>query len=654
MTQLLKLALFGAVLPLLFGKAGLADLSVDTAAIAQSSTTPASTPQTGSSPQQTATPQSKPDLSKTTLWLLGGCLCAFAFGYMVILWQRPLWLLNLPSEIPLPKLEALPGLKTVPLPIIQWLKYRPQVLDAWVTQRIDNAKAEFEQRETVKERKIHIPLPVKFDGRTLASLEADNPDLRKLFSQQEFRLLIVGEGGVGKTSLVCQISKWAMTADSAYRLCNHRMLPVLVEDELTAIESESPLLDAISLQLKNLRDDEKPVSTELLKHLLEKRRILVIVDHLSEMSEASRKAVRLRDAKSPINALIVTSRVKDILGKEVTQTVLNPLRVSGNQLSIFMDAYLTQRNERERFDDDDYFEALRRLSQIVTDERNITILFAKLYAEQMIAAAAGKVGGELPDNVPDLMLSYLNELNRKPIEDRLPDAVIHRDAKHIAWMCLEPTFRPETADRAAVLEMLAKLETGENAKTVAPKHLNYLENAPLHLIRRVLPAKTRIRFTLDPLAEYLAGLHLVERFRDDTARWQWLLEQAKSKPGNLEDIRGFLLAIRDCCLAKTDCKVPAFVSEELGKLANLDLEAIAREQQRRRIQRLKSELSVPELDDRLRAVGILGSLALHSYDAAAALVKSLDNSEPDVRLKAVNFLVQAGWDTETVAQGLLK
>src|SRR5262245_57253940 len=45
-------------------------------------------------------------------------------------------------------------------------------------------------------------------------------------------------------------------------------------------------------------------------------------------------------------------------------------------------------------------------------DRDITVLLAKLFAEQMIASKEHCLDDNLPQNIPDLMLSYLNELNR--------------------------------------------------------------------------------------------------------------------------------------------------------------------------------------------------------------------------------------------------
>ncbi|WP_072032384.1 hypothetical protein [Fischerella sp. PCC 9605] len=49
-----------------------------------------------------------------------------------------------------------------------------------------------------------------------------------------------------------------------------------------------------------------------------------------------------------------------------------PLRVAGDRLSSFMEAYLTQRGKRHLFTDVEYFDACRRLSLMV-GQRNITV-----------------------------------------------------------------------------------------------------------------------------------------------------------------------------------------------------------------------------------------------------------------------------------------
>jgi hypothetical protein len=195
-------------------------------------------------------------------------------------------------------------------------------------------------------------------------------------------------------------------------------------------------------------------------------------------------------------------------------------------------------------------------------------LLAKLYAEQLIAVKDGTASGvkaqglaPLPDNIPDLMLSYLNELNRDVNGDKLDDRIVQDDAKAIAWECLKETYRPTAAKRNDALAALS----GDNIDN----RLKYLEDR-LRLIQTIGPAQDQIRFALDPLAEYLAALQLLEDYGKNQGQWRKFLTQVTTLPGAPAAIQGFLLAVRDCCLVKgAELKVPDFVAQELEKRAGL-------------------------------------------------------------------------------------
>lgn len=505
-------------------------------------------------------------------WLLGitSYVIFVPLLWFALLWLRPLWLLRINNalkpytDVPLPFIGI-----SVPIRyalFVGFFHYHPRVLDAWVRAHLKSVQEEFQEKDTVRARNVYIPVPVVLDGETVAQLTAK--DLRAKLKQQRGCLLIWGEGGAGKTSLACQIAKWALSEDEAERLCEHQMLPVLIEEELDfeAAGDKQPFMAAIRGQLQDLANEIEPISEELLERLLRQRRILVIVDHLSEMSEATRKAIRPELPNFCVNALVITSRTEETLGK-VTKRTLRPLRIEGNRLSSFMEAYLTQRGKRDRFTDTEFFDACSRLSAMV-GARNITVLLAKLYAEQLIAVKDGTTLGaspgsplQLPDNIPDLMLSYLNELNRDVSSDKFDDRTVQEDAKAIAWECLKQTYRPATAKRQDALAALV----GDNVEA----RFKYLEDR-LRLIQTIGPAQDQIRFALDPLAEYLAALQLLENYSKNQGQWRKFLAQTAAMPGTPTAIQGFLLAVLDCCLAKgAEAKVPDFVAQELGKRAGL-------------------------------------------------------------------------------------
>jgi HEAT repeat protein len=596
--------------------------------------------------------QANPAIAGVLLYLM-----AMPSLWAIVLLVRPLWLLKLNSalkpytdfEIPSP----LGGSIKVPLRFVLfvgWFHYHPRVLDAWVCQQIDVAREAFAHKNTVSDRKVYIPIPVVLDGNTVAELASH--DLHTTFWDGRQCLLIWGEGGIGKTSLACHLAKWAMADDKTSRLCRHRMLPVLIEQELDfkLPDDKNPFREAIRGQLQALIDASDPLSDEFLERLLRQRRILVIVDRLSELSEATREQIRPGHPDFPANALIVTSRVEETLD-EVPKTTVKPLRIEGNRLSSFLEAYLTQRSKRELFTDSEYFDACSQLSKMV-GQRNITVLLAKLYAEQMIAKKEDVAEENLPDNIPDLMLSYLNELNRDAAADEPDNLTVHEDAKIIAWECLKQYYHPAPAKRDTIL---AELEAATGAKSETVKaRLKHLEKR-LRVIQAIGPAQDLICFALDPLAECLAALHLVELYTNQKPLWdEWLL-LADSMPGAPESIQGFLLAMRDCCLTRADeIDVPDYVLEELGKRVGLSAETLRKAQVDQRMRRLAPQLSTGDTLLRLDSIRELGELGPATKAVLPALIREFQDRDWRIRREVARAIGQIGPEARTAIPALVE
>ncbi len=180
------------------------------------------------------------------------------------------------------------------------------MLDAWVARHVGVAAGNVLSKKTVEERRVHIPLPVELDREVVPELNGAR--LRPIFEEGNGRLLIWGEGGAGKTSIACQIAKWAMHDRPEQRPAAHRMIPVLLERELDfeVAEGSDPFIETLRGDLAKLIGQDIP--DDLFKALLQRRRILVIVDHMSEMTEQTRQRVRQDVPGCPNMALIVTSR----------------------------------------------------------------------------------------------------------------------------------------------------------------------------------------------------------------------------------------------------------------------------------------------------------------------------------------------------------
>jgi HEAT repeat protein len=501
-------------------------------------------------------------------WAWG--IIAYLALHFGLFWLRPLWLLKI-DEVLKPLSLRIPILgMEISSRFLLLLKFHPRVLDAWVAAHIQSVQEEFQKIENVEARKVYIPSPAILNGRTVPQITSQ--DLRSKFDRP---LLIWGEGGIGKTSLSCQIAQWAMAEQENERLCQHRMLPILIEEDFDceAEDCKQSLLDAILGQLRILSNEEEPISEELLERLLRRRRILVIVDHLSEMNEQTRKTIDPEKPDFPINALIVTSRQEEKLGR-VNKTTIKPLRIMGNRLSSFMEAYLMQQGKRDLFTDSEFFDSCSHLSRMV-GQREVTAMLATLYAKQLITAkleALKEISG-LPDNIPELMISYLNELNRDLKDstfdkDKFDDRTVHQDAKAVAWACVQEMYHPSTIRRETAIAALAAREEK------AEEHLQYLEER-LHLIQTVGATKDHLRFTLDPLAEYLAGLQLIDTYKANESQWLEFLKQAQTKSDTPATISGFLGAVEDCLASSKEAKISPQILTNFAQILNKDTQATA-------------------------------------------------------------------------------
>jgi hypothetical protein len=552
-------------------------------------------------------------------YLVLSLLCLF------LLWARPLalWRINeLLGADRKVKLDWLFGLEIslAHLLLVGFLRYHSRVLDAWVAKYLGEARAQFNQIRTVQQHEAHVRLPIRLDGKMIDELKPEH--LKALFASTPARLLVWGEGGAGKTSFACHVARWVMAEDTMSRPSRWPMLPLIIEEDLKLEvgKDKNVLTEAIRGKLKELAQLDEAPSEELLRHLLRRQRILLVVDGLSELNDDTRNRLNASDPEFDARALVVTSRAEELSG--FSKSVLQPLRIEGGYISSFMEDYLRECGSRVLFDDSEFFENCRRFSLMVSG-RDATVLLVRLFADQMIAAKAA--GTEtLPENTADLMFEYLNRLNRG---EGLADRTVHAAVKAIAWESLRKSYQPMPADYKAVVAAL-----GEDAEA----QIEYLEK-DLKLVQVLGSARDALKLTLDPLAEYLAALHLREECGSDEDSWKEFLVQA-DHVGAPENIKGFLLALRDCCVARPEPKVPDFVVAQLEARANFDSAPLQKVRLEQRIRDLKSRLRFPFAEDRATAAEALGKLGLSAKSAIPALIQSLKDEDAKVRAEAAEAL----------------
>jgi hypothetical protein len=156
----------------------------------------------------------------------------------------------------------------------------------------------------------------------------------------------------------------------------------------------------------------------------------------------------------------------------------------------------------------------------------------------------------LPGNVPELIFSYLNEIN-----PGIDVEYLHDTAYLIAWESLKESLRPQIVKRKSILDILGG---GEDAE----EQLKYLAG-DLNIMETVGASKSRYRFTLELFAEYFAAMHLIETRGNDEASWREFLQLADGIPGAPATVQDFLQALRLCCQSSVQ-QVPGFLLDDLS------------------------------------------------------------------------------------------
>jgi hypothetical protein len=275
-------------------------------------------------------------------------------------------------------------------------------------------------------------------SRTSASYEAGLTEIRDRLTGSRSFISIEGVGGVGKSSLAFQIARWASESRPTHRLLPHRMIPVLV-DELDA----GLKLDEIVIGKLRYVLDTPLSSAPLAEALIRERRVIAIVDGLSEMPVGSRTAIRPDRGAPDTRAMVVTSRTAVRLPEGV---VVRPLSISLDHLDRLLDSLVSETVGAGRFGADDR-ESLRTGVKVLMNAigragdlpAQVPILFVKLMIELADdLLRSGEDLNKLPGSAGELVDRVVADLLRAAPE---PTKAV-RSAQTAARVSLGPEFAP--------------------------------------------------------------------------------------------------------------------------------------------------------------------------------------------------------------------
>jgi formylglycine-generating enzyme required for sulfatase activity len=592
----------------------------------------------------------------------GGLVVALLIADRLVLWKRPRWLLRLPDEgllLPIGWEKVLP----VGSRLFRALKYRDRVLDAWIAAHHGTITRRFATLATVEQRRHHLSLPVKVGQALVPDLTPER--LRELGGVGGL-VLVSGEGGVGKTSLALRFAGWALEGT----LTKRPVVPVLVEADL---QGEESLLSRLRSTLAGLMEGTSHEATgsewmapaptlPLVRALLERKRLLVILDHFSELGDESRRRLLPTADDFPSAWTIVTSRRREsFAGKVVLH--LEPQRLTADRLWPFFTDYLRLVQAGEALDFDLHQRAVGRLREItaglVDEQQAITVLLAKLYIDVVLAERRGAGGSLLPASVPALMLTYIRQINSGIEEERRqPRELVVRALQHLAQASEDRLFRPRAVRRDVAMRAIARAiaeREGSGEEGVQPRDGGELLR---YLVERLLlvtesPDGEALHLVLDPLADYLAALGWLRQLdREGDGAWDHFFDHTLPSAGTDQAAlaQGFLRALYDSALHAWDPTVlglelePAMVAR-LAERASIDPARIAREREGRRLQRLIDDLAEPELAVRLQAIVELCRRRSGEARVTESLGRVLSNGQQELEAReaaAIALAAQGG------------
>jgi len=402
----------------------------------------------------------------------------------------------------------------------------------------------------------------------------------------------------------------------------------------------------------------------LVQALMERRRLVVILDHFSELGDESRQRLLPTSDDFPSAWAIVTSRREESFGGKVVLH-LRPQRLTADRLWPFFTDYLRLVQAEEALDFDLHERAVGRLREItagiVDEQQAITVLLAKLYIDVVLAERRGAGGSLLPASVPALMLTYIRQINAAiPEADRQPRELVVRALQHLAQASEERLFRPRAVRREVALRALARASAEREG--MEAEEGSHLPRGGVELLRYLVdrlllveesPDGEALRLVLDPLADYLAALGWLRQLdREGDGAWEEFLTKTLPAKGS-EDAalaQGFLRALYDSAVHAADPAVLGLEIEppvvaKLAERAAIDPARIALERERRRLRRLIDDLAEPDLAVRLQAIEELCRRRSREPMVTTALGRVLMSEQQDQEVRqaaAIALAAQGG------------
>ena len=443
----------------------------------------------------------------------------------------------------------------------------PLILDAWVQKHLEQTRAYFNNVLFSLEAGQYVKLPVELTcGSVSHTTEIIEPTARgvgDLIGRESIALGVVAKGGTGKTTLVGQIGLWVMEAEVNRRLlAENAALAVMIRTNTTNILADV----VVELKKAFQSSDEKAYDPTLIREAARLRRLVLILDGLSEWDDKSLELTRHLFASLPFSLLVFTSRrsFPDISNGYVE---ISPKELARSDLNRFVAEYIFLNRARESFSPRQELALSERLIEMIERrslKSSLPVLFVKLLLDSYDPRRDSGVEA-VPVSLAETVQRFVRR-TRTALDGEIYDPeLLVEAAATLARLSLARAFSPRVIDGGE-----ARRELSKRFEAIGVGLMRALMEGNV-IIDYVTAAGSTIKFRLDPVAEYLSAISCIKEFSSDEVVWRRHLVALEASIRVKSEGYGYLEALLECVSSLESLyNLPSFVSRRLFQLVPAD------------------------------------------------------------------------------------